>query len=304
MKRRFTMREGALDGVEAFLAVARHLSFTKAATELGVSSSAIGQTIRTLESRLGAPLFQRTTRSVGLSEAGTRFLARVGPAFEELAAAAEEVHDLGGRPSGRLRIAIARGAAAVFLRPVVASFCSTYPEIELEVAASEQAVDLAADGFDAAIRFGQLIAPDMVAIRLTPAFRMLPVASPGYLNVRGRPQSIADLASHACMRLRRSDGSIAPWRLTDDGRETEIEVSGPLIAHDYPTLRDAAIDGLGIAQAPEPILLDAISAGALEPLLADLAPSMPGLFLCHLGQRQTPPKLRAFIDHLKKPKRD
>lgn len=299
MKQRFTIREGALDGVEAFLAVARRLSFTKAAAELGVSTSAVGQSIRTLEGRLGSPLFLRTTRSVGLTEAGQRFLTRVAPAFEELVAAAEEVHDLGGRPSGRLRIAISRGAYAVYLRPMVASFCSRYPEIELEVAASEQVADLAKDGFDAAIRFGRLIAPDMIAIRLTPSFRMLPAAAPSYLAARGTPTVLADLADHACLRIRRDDGAISPWRLIEDGREIELAVQGPFIGHDYGTLRDAALDGVGIVLAPEPMMLDAVASGRLVPVLEHFAQQFPGLFLCYLGKRQAMPKLRAFIDHVR-----
>jgi len=300
MKKNFTKREGALGGVEAFLAVAHHLSFTKAATELGVSTSAIGQTIRTIEQRLGSPLFLRTTRSVGLTEAGQRFLARVAPAFEELVAAAEEVHELGGRPSGRLRIAISRGAYAVYLRPLVASFCSQYPEIELEVAASEQAVDLAREGFDAAIRFGRLVAPDMIAIRLTSPFRMLPAAAPTYLAARGAPRVLSDLAGHACLRMRRDDGGLAPWRLVEDGREIELVVQGPFIGHDYGTLRDAAIDGVGIALAPEPMMIDELSAGRLVPVLDRFAQQFPGLFLCYLGRRQAMPKLRAFIEHVRK----
>src|SRR6516225_10074882 len=170
MKQNFTVRRGALDGVEAFLSVAQHRNFRKAAAELGVTPSAVSQAVRALEARLGAALFIRTTRSVGLTEAGQRFLDRAGPAFEEVAAAGEAARDVGGRPTGRLRLTVPRVVAPLILEPVIASFCQAYPEIELEIAASEEMVDLAVGGFDAGIRLGQSIAPDMVALRLTPPF--------------------------------------------------------------------------------------------------------------------------------------
>src|SRR5215472_7171742 len=164
MKQNFTVRQGALDGVEAALSVAQHRSFRKAAAELGVTPSAISQAVRALEARVGAALFIRTTRSVGLTEAGERFLSRAKPAFEELVAASQLARDLGQRPSGRLRISVPRAAVPLLLEPLIASFCQAYPDIEVEIAASEELVDLAAAGFDAGIRLGQFIAPDMIAV--------------------------------------------------------------------------------------------------------------------------------------------
>ena len=206
MKLDYTVRRGALEGVETFLAVARGRSFRRAAAELGVTPSAASQAIRALEARLGAALFIRTTRSVGLTEAGERFLERAGPAFADLVAAGEVVRDLGQRPSGRLRLSVPRGVVPLILDPVIGSFCEAYPEVELEIAASEEMVDLAAGGFDAGIRFGQFIAPDMVAVRLTPPFPFQVVASPDYLARHGRPASIDDLRRHACLRMRRDRG--------------------------------------------------------------------------------------------------
>src|ERR1700722_6646890 len=177
MKQNFTVRQGALSGVEAFLSVAQHRSFRRAATELGVTPSAIGQAVRALEARIGAALFIRTTRSVGLTEAGERFLSRAKPAFEELVAAGRVAGELGQRPAGLLRLSVPRAVVPTVLQPLIASFCRAYPEVEVEIAASEKSVDLAADGFDAGIRLGQFIAPDMVAVRLTPPFRFVIVAS-------------------------------------------------------------------------------------------------------------------------------
>jgi DNA-binding transcriptional LysR family regulator len=304
MKQNFTVRQGALDGVEGFLSVARHRSFRRAAADLGVTPSAISQAIRALEARVGAALFIRTTRSVGLTEAGERFLARAKPAFEELVAASEAARGLGQRPSGLLRLAVPRAVVPLILEPMIASFSEAYPEVELEIAASAELVDLAAGGFDAGIRLGQLIAPDMVAVRLTPPFPLAVVGSPDYLRRRKRPTRIDDLRHHACLRFRRTDGSIAPWPFIDGNKSVDALVAGPLIAHDYPTLIGAAIRGLGLAQVPRPLVAAPIADGRLQALLAPFAVTTPGVFLYHPGKRQVLPKLRAFIEHVRYPRHD
>src|SRR6201996_6312323 len=294
MKQNFTMRQGALDGVEAFLGVARHRSFRRAAAELGVTPSAISQAVRTLESRIGAALFTRTTRSVGLTEAGERFLARAKPAFEELVAAGETARELGQRPAGLLHLAVPRAAVPILLEPLIASFCEAYPGIEIELAASEELVDLAKGGFDAGVRMGQFIANDMVAVRLSQPFRFIVVGSPAYLSRRGRPLRPDDLRDHACLRLRRSGGALALWSLNDNGRALEIAVSGPLIANDFPTMLGAAIEGVGLAQVPEPVAAGPIKAGKLVQVLKPFASMTPGVFLYYPSRHQTMPKLRAF----------
>ena len=299
MKQRFTVRQGALDGVESFLSVARYRSFRRAAAQLGVTPSAMSQAVRALEARIGAVLFTRTTRSVGLTEAGERFLARAKPAFEELVAATEAARGLGQRPAGLLRLAVPRAVVPLLLEPLIASFCAAYPEIQLEIAASEQLVDLAAEGFDAGMRLGQFIAADMIAVRLTPPFRFVIVGSPDYLRRRKRPQRIGDLREHACLRMRRSNGSIAPWSLRSGNETVEAAVSGPFIANDFPTLIGAAIEGVGLAQVPAPVVAAALDAGKLVSMLESLAPTVPGVFLYYPSRHQMMPKLRAFIDHMK-----
>ena len=301
MKQNFTVRHGALDGVEAFLSVARHRNFRKAAAELHVTPSAISQAIRTLEARIGAALFIRTTRSVGLTEAGERFFARARPAFEELIAASEIAREIGQRPTGLLRLSVPPAVMPVLLEPLIASFCQAYPEIELEIVASGELTDLAAQGFDAGIRMGELIAPDMVAVRLTPPFPMVVVGSPGYLNQRSVPERIEDLRDHACLRMRRSDGSVAPWSFVDGNKTIEAIVSGPFIAHDYPALSGAAIQGVGLAQVPSPIARAPIADGRLRELLPPFAATSPGVFLYYPERHQVLPKLRAFIDHIRQP---
>jgi DNA-binding transcriptional LysR family regulator len=282
MKQNFTVRHGVLDGVEAFLSVAQHRSFRRAAAELGVTPSAMSQAVRGLEARVGAALFIRTTRSVGLTEAGERFLSRAKPAFEELVAASGVARDLGQRPVGLLRLSVPRAVVPILLEPLIASFCQAYPEVEVEIAASEELIDLAAERFDAGIRLGQFIAADMVAVRLTK-----------------RPERIDDLRQHACLRMRRSNGSIAPWSFVDGNKTVEAIVSGPLIANDFPTILGAAIEGVGLAQVPAPIAAGAVKAGKLVHVLKPFAPMAPGVFLYYPSRHQMMPKLRAFIDHVK-----
>jgi DNA-binding transcriptional LysR family regulator len=224
MKQNFTVRQGALDGVEAFLTVAKHRNFRKAAAELGVTPSAISQVVRALEARIGAALFIRTTRSVGLTEAGERFISRAKPAFEELVTAGEAARDLGQRPTGLLRLSVPRAVVPLILEPVIASFCQAYPEIELEIAASEEMVDLAAGRFDAGIRLGQFIAPDMLVVQLTQPFPFVVVGSPDYLRGRQRPERIDDLwpclLAHAS--LERVDRDLALCRWQQGGRGNRL----------------------------------------------------------------------------------
>ena len=255
--------------------------------------------MRVLEARVGPALFIRTTRSVGLTEAGERFLSRAKPAFEELVAASEVARELGQRPAGLLRLSVPRAVVPILLEPLIASFCQAYPDVEVEIAASEELVDLAAEGFDAGIRMGQFIAADMIAVRLTKPFRFIIVGSPAYLTRSGRPERPADLRRHACLRLRRSNGALALWSLNDNGRAIEIAVSGPLIANDFPTMLGAVVEGVGLAQVPEPIAAEAVRAGKLVRVLESFAPMLPGVFLYYPGRRQIMPKLRAFIDHVK-----
>ena len=299
MKQNFTVRQSALDGVEAFLSVARHRSFRRAAAELGVTPSAISQAVRALEARIGAALFVRTTRSVGMTEAGQRFLSRAKPAFEELIAASGVASELGQRPAGLLRLSVPRAVVPILLEPLIASFCQAYPEVEVEIAASEELVDIAAGGFDAGIRLGQFIAADMVAVPMTKPFRFIIVGSPAYLAGSGRPERPDDLRQHACLRLRRSNGALALWSLNDNDRVIEIAVSGPLIANDFPTMLGAAIEGVGLAQVPEPIAAGSVKAGKLVHVLEPFAPMAPGVFLYYPSRHQMMPKLRAFIDHVK-----
>jgi len=300
MKHNFTVRQGALDGVEAFLQVAEHRSFRRASADLNVSPSAVSQAIRSLEARIGAALFLRTTRSVGLTEAGERFFARAKPAFEELVGASQVAKELGRRPSGLLRLAVPPGVLPILLESFIASFCRDFPEVEVELSVSSELIDAAAKGFDAGVRLGQFIAADMVTLRLTQSISLVTVASPAYLRLHNAPQRIKDLADHACLRMRRSNGAIAPWSFLVGNKVVDAVVGGPLIANDYVALLWAAVDAMGLAHLPEGIAQDALASGTVVRVLKQFEPSIPGLFLYYPSRNQMMPKLRAFVDHVKR----
>jgi len=194
---------------------------------------------------------------------------------------------------------VPRAVVPILLEPLVASFCQANPEVEVEIAASEELVDIAAGGFDAGIRLGQFIAADMVAFRLTPPFPLVVVGSPEYLRRRGRPERIDDLRQHACLRIRRSNGAIAPWSFVSGNKPIEAIVSGPLIASDFPTMLGAAVEDMGLAQVPEPIAAGPVKAGKLVHVLESFAPLAPGVCVYYPRSYQMMPKLRAFIDHVK-----
>jgi DNA-binding transcriptional LysR family regulator len=299
MKQDYTIPRGSLDGVEAFVRVAERRSFRQAAADLDVTPSAVSQAVRALEARMGVALFARTTRSVGLTEAGQRFLERARPAFEEIVAAGNAARGLGAKPSGLLRLAVPRAVVPLILQPVLASFSAAHPEVVVEVVASEELVDLPKEGFDAGMRLGEFIAADMVAVRLTPPLRLIVVGSPEYLARCGRPRKPAELANHSCVRMRRTSGAVAPWRIRGNREPLELAVSGPLIVNDFPTMLAAALGGAGLAQVPEPIASQYIASGQLEEVLAGDAPSSPGVFLYFPSRAQVMPKLRAFIDHVR-----
>jgi DNA-binding transcriptional LysR family regulator len=198
-----------------------------------------------------------------------------------------------------LRLTVPRAVMPILVEPLIASFCQAYPEVEVEIVTSAELVDIAAEGFDAGIRLGQFIEADMIAVRLTPSFPLAVVGSPDYLLRRQRPELIDDLRRHACLRMRRSNGSIAPWSFLSGNEAVEVIVSGPFIASDLPTMLGAAIEGLGLAQVPAPIAASAVKMGKLVRVLEPFAPLAPGVFLYYPAHRQMAPKLRAFIDHVK-----
>lgn len=288
-----------LDGIEAFLRVAERRSFSAAAVDLGVSPSAISQTIKGLEARVGAPLFMRTTRSVGLTQAGEMFLERAAPAYAGLGDAYEAARNLGNRPAGRLRINLMRGAVQPLFEPIIAGFCETYSEIELEIYAEDALADLSAGGFDAGVRMGESLDADVIAVRLTGAFRFVAVATPSYLDKHGRPETPDDLRNHRCVRMRMGSGALMPWTFEKGNREIEVGVTGPVIVNDFTAMMVAVHAGVAMGMTAEPVVKSLVASGQLELVLPDFACSTSGLFLYYPSRKQVMPKLRAFIDYVR-----
>lgn len=288
-----------LDGIEAFLRVAERRSFSAAAADLGVSPSAISQTIKGLEARVGSPLFMRTTRSVGLTQAGEMFLERAAPAYAGLGDAYEAARNLGNRPAGRLRINLMRGAVQPLFEPIIAGFCETYPEIELEIYAEDALADLSAGGFDAGVRMGESLDADVIAVRLTGPFRFVAVATPGYLEKHGRPESPDELRNHRCVRMRMGSGALMPWTFEKGNREIEVAVTGPVIVNDFTAMMVAVHAGVAMGMTAEPVVKALVASGQLELVLSDFACSTSGLFLYYPSRKQVMPKLRAFIDYVR-----
>jgi DNA-binding transcriptional LysR family regulator len=293
------MRLDQLSGYTAFLAVARNGGFSTAATALDVSPSALSQAITQLEQRLGARLFDRTTRSVRLTEAGQAFLARVGPALDELAAAGGDLADHAARPFGTLRLTVPRVATTLVLEPLLAGFLAACPDVTVEVSVDDASVDIVAAGFDVGIRLGEWVARDMITTRLGPAQDTALVASPRYLKRRGTPQSPADLARHACINHRLASGSVYRWELAMDGKPLVVDVQGPLVVNDMALALSAARADIGIAFTYRSLAERDLASGDLVRVLARHSPSFPGFYLYYSSRRLVPAKLRAFIDHFR-----
>ncbi|MGB3318453.1 MULTISPECIES: LysR family transcriptional regulator [Sphingopyxis] len=299
MKQDLTIPQGALDGIEAFLRVAERRSFSAAAADLGVSPSAISQTVKALEARVGAPLFMRTTRSVGLTQAGEMFLERAAPAYAGLTDAYEAARNLGNRPAGRLRINLMRGAVQPLFEPIIAGFCEAYPDIELEIYADDGLADLSAGGFDAGVRMGETLDADVIAVRLTGPFRFVAAAAPAYLDRHGRPETPEDLRDHRCIRFRYATGGLMPWTFERGNREYEVPVTGPVIVNDWIAAMVAMRAGVAMGMLAEPVAKTMVASGDLELVLTEHASSTSGLFLYYPSRKQVMPKLRAFIDHVR-----
>jgi DNA-binding transcriptional LysR family regulator len=292
------MRLNQLDGLLAFWKVAEHRGFSAAAAALEVSPSALSQAIRSLETRLGVRLLNRTTRSVSLTEAGEAYLSRIGPALGEVLGAGEQLHALQGRPSGVLRINAARISIAMVLRPLLAGFLETYPDVQVELSNDEGYVDIVERGFDAGVRLGESVQKDMVAVPLGGPVAVAVVGSPAYFKRHPVPRHPSDLVRHDCVRFRFSgSGAIHKWELRVDDRIVEYEIGGSLTISDSLFSVEAALDGIGLAYTFEQLALPHLRAKTLKRVLGDFSPTFPGFFLYYPSRRQQPSKLKAFVDY-------
>jgi DNA-binding transcriptional LysR family regulator len=284
-------------GLSAFLAVAEAGGFTGAAARLGVSPAAVSQAVKALEGRLGTLLFVRTTRRVGLTEAGTALLARVGPATAEIAAAVEAAGAMGTVPTGLLRLTVPRMAVPLVVEPVVAALRRSHPRVAVEIAVDDATVDLTARGYDAGIRIGEYVELDMAAVRLTRDIAWSVVGSPAYLDARGRPERPEDLTRHEAIRYRfPASGAIYRWEFEREGRALTVDPPGSLIVNDGGLLSSFARAGLGLSYIADIAVAAELASGQLEQVLQPFLPRTPGLFLYFPRRAQDQPKLRAFID--------
>jgi DNA-binding transcriptional LysR family regulator len=293
------MAASPLPAVVAFARVAHHASFTRAADELGVSASALSQTVRTLEAQLGVRLLHRTTRRVALSEHGARFLEQVKPGLAQIEAAFLDLDTVRDRPAGRLRITLPRVVADQLVMPWLPSFLARYPQIEVELCVDSALVDVVAEGFDAGIRLGECLARDMIAVPLGPMQRQVICAAPDYFRRHPPPQTPADLVDHDCIVHRMSNGRRMAWEFTRDGRDFEVEVSGTLVFNDSGLTHAAALAGLGLAQGFESVVAADVAAGRLLRVLDDWQQPFAGFYLYYPAREHLAPKLRVFIDHLR-----
>ena len=291
------MSPDLLPAIAMFARVAHHASFTRAAAEMGVSPSALSQSLRALEARLGVRLLERSTRHVGTTEAGQRFLDEAAPGLASLSTAVEGLDESRRLPAGLLRLNVSQSAVRSVLEPHLAAFADAYPDIVVELHCDNAMLDLVAGGFDAGIRLGESLADGVVAVPLGPRQRLATVAAPSYLAGRKPPRTPEDLREHRCIQVR-LQGGLYRWEYSNKGRDFAIETHGPLVTNDGATMMSALMAGVGIACPIESMVADDIAAGRLVPLLRNWWPTFPGYYLYHSTRTHVPRKLRVFIDFL------
>jgi DNA-binding transcriptional LysR family regulator len=286
-----------LPHLPAVLAVARTRSFAKAAAELSVGASAISHAVRAAELRLGSPLFTRTTRSVALTEAGEAFIGTARRVFDELDTAIDRVRVQQGNITGLLRINAPHIALDLGLTPILADMTRRHPGITVEVVADNALSDVVAEGFDAGIRLGEMVAQDMVAVRMTAPLRAIMVASPRYIEAHGRPKTLAELAGHNCIGFRLTgSGAIYDWDLRDGERDVRVPVKGTTRVSEPSHARQLALAHIGIAYIFEPLVSADIASGRLMEIMPEASIVESGLFLYFPRRASDASKLRAFLD--------
>jgi DNA-binding transcriptional LysR family regulator len=293
------MDKNQLDGLLAFVLVAEKRSFTAAAEALRISPSAVSKLIRQLETRLDVTLLIRTTRATSLTEAGDNFLGQARPALESILAAMKEAGSLAEKPAGRLRLNVPQLIYPNFLKGLIATFIKKYPEVRIEIFFENAATNIFERGFDAGIRVSDILAQDMVVLKLLGSIRWVVAGAPGYLKKAGRPKLPKDLHSHDCICVGAGERVYDRWEFEDKGKEFAVQVRGPLIMNDATFALDAALDGLGLIYSSENAIADKLAGGGLETVLSRYAATSAGVYLYFPRRSQVHPKLRAFIEHVK-----
>jgi DNA-binding transcriptional LysR family regulator len=289
------MHKSGMVELDAVVAVARRGSFRAAAVDLGMSPTALSHAVNGLEARLGVRLFNRTTRSVSLSEAGEQFIARVAPALSEIRSAMKGVNDLRDKPAGTLRINASVGAARQVLVTVVLEYLRRYPDMRVDLVTEGRLIDIVADGFDAGIRTQDVVPGDMIAVPFGADQGFAVVGSPGYLEENPPPQTPGDLMRHRCIQARWPSGGRYRWEFAQRSETLSIDVPGALTLNEPTLMREAAMAGAGLAYLRKAWITEDITAGRLVSVLNKWMPSEPGLCLYYPGRRNIPASLRAFI---------
>lgn len=289
-----------LNGVAVFLAVAEAKSFTAAARSLGVTRSAVSQTIRRMEDRLGIALVQRTTRSVSLTEAGEELFRRVGPAVTEVGLALDSTRDRDAAPSGQLRLAVSSIAERFISGPLLASFAEHYPGIQLDITITDEEFDIVAEGYDAGVRLGEVIEQDMVAVPVSANQRQLVVAAPSYISRHGAPKHPKELPGFTCIGWRPSPRAQPyRWEFEEDGREFNVAVNPRVTTNDMWVMVRTAVAGGGFTCGMEETFKPYIQRGELVSVLERFCAPFAGFFLYFPDRRNLAPKLRALVDHVR-----
>ncbi|PLW76600.1 LysR family transcriptional regulator [Cohaesibacter celericrescens] len=284
----------------AFTVVARHRSFTRAAAQLGMSQSALSQTVKNLEEGLGVRLLTRSTRSVFPTEAGERLLSRLGPQFDDMEEALDELNSARKSPRGTIRISSGEHPAIAVLQPKLTDFLKDYPDISVEVGVDGGMIDIVSEGFDAGVRLGQQVAKDMIAIRISADIRMCMVATPDYLSRYPAPSSPEDLTKHRCINTRMpTHGGVFAWELMQGDEEIKVRVEGPATFNSLPLRLAATLDGVGIGYLPFDRVDAQLAEGLLLPILESYWPTWDGYHLYYPNRRQMSPAFRLLIDHLR-----
>ena len=293
------MDRGDLPGLALFETVARCGGFRAAARRLGMSPSAVSHAIGQLEAQLGVRLFNRTTRSVAITVAGRRLLDRLAPALDMIADAVRDAGEAEGQPIGTVRLTAPHSAIELLIAPHAARFARAFPDIVLDIVAEDRFVDIVAEGYDAGIRLGERLQPDMIAVRIGPAQRLTIVAAPAYLERYGMPATLEDLAGHRCLMRRFTGGGVYHWEVVRDGADVRLSnLDAVMTSNDDALLRMAARDGAGLWFGYEAFVVDDLASGRLVEVLPRHCTAFPGFFLYHTGRRQVRPALRAVIDFL------
>ena len=294
------MSQNKVNDLQAFLAVARERSFTKAAARLGITASALSHTIRALEERLGVRLLARTTRNVAVTDAGERLMLAIAPLFEQIAAEVEALGALRDKPGGTIRVTCTDDQIELLLRPMLAGFLHDYPDIALELFVDYGFTNVVEQRFDAGIRLGEAVSKDMIAVRIGPDWRLAVVGSPAYFARHGAPATPHALTGHACVNIRhRPSGSIYAWEFEKDGHAFAVKAEGQLVFNSIMHVLNAALDGIGLAYVPEPLLAPYLADGRLVQILADWCPTFQGYHLYYPNRRQASPAFSAFVEALR-----